>query len=351
KIRNHAPQWLKVDLGEEMTFNQVRIYWEAAYASGYEIQVSNDNVNFTTVYKTEDGQGKTERITLDESATGRYVRLWCITRPADGWDGVSVYELELYRFTSEAIVNKAIAKLNVPKIVNGDFSVVVSDEDGASISWESDSDLLRIDPETGKVTVTAPAESTDVTLTAKVTYKDVTKTVSFTADVRSEAERQIEYTVYPVPQQVTLGEERITLTEEVNVVLEDGISEVTKARLEEVLDNAGLTYTYSAAPVADKTNLLLGVNGSGKAADAYATEHNISRNVFAPGENKFDMHIVQLNHNSEHGDFLLLGRDDDAAFYAIATLEQVLDQRVNGELTAVTFDDYANQQYRGMVEG
>lgn len=351
KIRNHAPQWLKVDLGEEMTFNQVRIYWEAAYANGYEIQVSNDNANFTTVYKTEDGQGKAERITLDEPATGRYVRLWCITRPADGWDGISVYELELYRFTSESIVDKAIANLNVPKIVNGDFSVVVSDEDGASISWESDSSLLSIDPETGKVTVTAPAESTDVTLMATVTYKDVTKTVSFTADVRSEAERQIEYVVYPVPQQMTLGEDRITLAEEINVVLEDGISEITKARLEEVLDNASLNYAYSAAPVADKTNLLLGVNGSGKAADAYATEHNVSRDVFAEGENKFDMHIVQLNNNSEHGDFLLLGRDDDAAYYAIATLEQMLDQRVNGELTTVTFDDYANQQYRGMVEG
>lgn len=351
KIRNHAPQWLKVDLGEEMTFNQVRIYWEAAYASGYEIQVSNDNTNFTTVYKTEDGQGKAERITLDEPAMGRYVRLWCTTRPEDGWDGVSVYELELYHFTNESIVDKAIARLNVPKIVNGDFSVIVSDADGASISWESDSDLLSIDPETGKVTVTAPAESTDVTLTATVTYKDVTKTVSFTADVRSEAERQIEYTVYPIPQQMTLGEGRVTLTEEVNVVLEDGISEVTKARLEEVLDNAGLTYSYSAAPVADKTNLLLGVNGSGKAADAYATEHNVSRDVFATGENKFDMHIVQLNNNSEHGDFLLLGRDDDAAFYAIATLEQMLEQRMNGQLTTVTFDDYANQQYRGMVEG
>ena len=37
-IRANPPRWLKVDLGETMTFRQFKIFWEAAYASGYQIQ-------------------------------------------------------------------------------------------------------------------------------------------------------------------------------------------------------------------------------------------------------------------------------------------------------------------------
>lgn len=340
-------RWLKVDLGQVMTFRQFKIFWEAAYASGYQIQVSDDNSSFTDVYATTNGQGRDEVITLDTPVTGRYVRLYCTQKPEGTWNGVSVYEFEIYNFTDEEIVNAAIQALTVPKVVNHDFTLAVASDGGAEISWESSSDILAIDAETGKVTVTAPAETMDVTLTATVVFGACTKQVSFTANVRSEADRQVEYQVYPTPHKMTLGESSMTISDEVNVVMESGISDITKARLEEVLGNAGLTYTYDAA-VEGKTNLYIGVNGSNGEADAYATANNVPRDVFAEGENKFDMEIVQLD---DSNNILLLGKDDDAAFYSIATLEQVLAQSMGGKYTAVLFEDYANQQYRGMVEG
>ena len=60
------------------------------------------------------------------------------------------------------------------------------------------------------------------------------------------------------------------------------------------------------------------------------------------------MEIVQLD---AANNILLLGKDDDAAFYSIATLEQVLPQSYERQYTTVLFEDYANKQYRGMVEG
>lgn len=347
-IRANPPRWLKVDLGETMTFRQFKIFWEAAYASGYQIQVSDDDSAYTDVYSTTTGQGRNEVITLDTPVTGRYVRLYCTQAPADTWDGVSIYEFEIYNFTDEEMVDDAIAGISVPAIVNHDFTLPVGTDEGVKISWTCDSDLLAIDAETGAVTVTAPEESTDVTLTATVAFGTCSKEVPYTANVRSEAERQVEYQVYPLPQKMTLGEENMTISEAVNVIMESGISEVTKARLEEVLSEAGLTYSYSDAAVEGATNLYIGINGSGEAADNYATANNVPRDVFTEGEDKFDMEIVQLD---AANNILLLGKDDDAAFYSIATLEQVLPQSMNGKYTTVLFEDYANKQYRGMVEG
>lgn len=36
------PQWIYVDLDSTATITQVKLYWEVAYASAYQIQVSND---------------------------------------------------------------------------------------------------------------------------------------------------------------------------------------------------------------------------------------------------------------------------------------------------------------------
>lgn len=43
-------EWYKVDLGKVENISRVDIKWEGAYASDYALQVSTDNVKFTTVY-------------------------------------------------------------------------------------------------------------------------------------------------------------------------------------------------------------------------------------------------------------------------------------------------------------
>ncbi|MBC6612471.1 discoidin domain-containing protein [Hymenobacter sp. BT507] len=87
-------QYLYVDLGATYSINRVRLAWEAAYAKDYQVQVSTDNVTWTTV---KDVWGKSAAAPDDHTglnARGRYVKVYCINRATQY--GFSLYELEVY---------------------------------------------------------------------------------------------------------------------------------------------------------------------------------------------------------------------------------------------------------------
>jgi fibronectin type 3 domain-containing protein len=86
------PQWLLVDLGATHTINQVVLYWESAYAKAFQIQVSPDGTNWTTIYSTTTGTGGVQ--TIPVSGTGRYIRLYG-TQRATGY-GYSLWEFQVF---------------------------------------------------------------------------------------------------------------------------------------------------------------------------------------------------------------------------------------------------------------
>ncbi|HVU71153.1 MAG TPA: discoidin domain-containing protein [Ktedonobacteraceae bacterium] len=86
------PQWLQVDLGSAQAICSVALQWEAAYATAYQIQVSNDATNWTTIYSTTSGQGGTVILTV--SGTGRYVRMYGTARSTQY--GYSFWEFEVF---------------------------------------------------------------------------------------------------------------------------------------------------------------------------------------------------------------------------------------------------------------
>lgn len=159
------------------------------------------------------------------------------------------------------------------------------------------------------------------------------------------------YNIYPIPQKMTMNGGTIEITRDVNIVKESGINEVISNRIEEVLTNAGINFTIGNALADDKTNVLIGINGSNEVADKYATSHSLPRSVFTAAENKYDPHLLQINNHHAKGDILILGDNTGSAYYAMATLEQVLEQADENHLPTVTFEDYAHTQYRGIVEG
>ncbi len=59
-------EWIQVDLGSVQAVNAVTINWEAAYAAKYEIQVSTDGKEWTTVAKEN---GMVGEITSSFAAT------------------------------------------------------------------------------------------------------------------------------------------------------------------------------------------------------------------------------------------------------------------------------------------
>ncbi len=86
------PQWLEVDLGTPTAICSVGILWEAAYATAFQIQVSNDNSTWTTVYSTTTGTGGQE--TFPISTTARYIRMYGTVRATTF--GYSIFEFDVY---------------------------------------------------------------------------------------------------------------------------------------------------------------------------------------------------------------------------------------------------------------
>ncbi|HTF12853.1 MAG TPA: discoidin domain-containing protein, partial [Asanoa sp.] len=85
--------WVQVDLGSVQSFNRVQLAWEAAYATGYQVQTSTDGTNWTTVYATTAGNGGFDDLVVN--GTGRYVRMNGQTR-ATAY-GYSLWEFGIYR--------------------------------------------------------------------------------------------------------------------------------------------------------------------------------------------------------------------------------------------------------------
>jgi hypothetical protein len=91
--------WLRVDLEGSYDVSKVIIHWEAAYGTGYRIQVSNTGGSgqseWTTVYEATDNQSTDNEIALTNASGGwRYIRLYGLSRATE-W-GYSIYEFEAY---------------------------------------------------------------------------------------------------------------------------------------------------------------------------------------------------------------------------------------------------------------
>ncbi|MET7422943.1 ThuA domain-containing protein [Dactylosporangium sp. NPDC005555] len=87
------PQWIRVDLGATHTVNRVRLVWEAAYGSAYQIQTSPDGNTWTTVRSVTGGNGGEDDNT-GLTGSGRYVRIYGTARGTQ-W-GYSLYTFQVY---------------------------------------------------------------------------------------------------------------------------------------------------------------------------------------------------------------------------------------------------------------
>jgi hypothetical protein len=93
------PQYIVVDLGSVKTLHDLLLYWEAAYAKVYQVMVSDDNVNFKTIFTESNGDGGIDKIVTSEQC--RYVKIFGVERGTQ-W-GYSLYEIVVHaESTSDA---------------------------------------------------------------------------------------------------------------------------------------------------------------------------------------------------------------------------------------------------------
>jgi Tol biopolymer transport system component len=86
-------QWISVDLGAVKNITAIDLFWDAG-AKTYQIQTSNDNANWTTIYSTSSGVGSGHVSLASLKGSGRYVRMYG-TQRATAW-GYSLDEMQVW---------------------------------------------------------------------------------------------------------------------------------------------------------------------------------------------------------------------------------------------------------------
>lgn len=97
---NYDKQNFIVDLWGVRTVASVKIAWEAAYASQFQIQISTDNSSWETVYENYKAKGGTMIINFSP-VKAQYVKIYCIKRATEY--GFSIYEFEIYEENTDSV--------------------------------------------------------------------------------------------------------------------------------------------------------------------------------------------------------------------------------------------------------
>ncbi len=152
------------------------------------------------------------------------------------------------------------------------------------------------------------------------------------------------YEIYPTPHEIEYDAGSWELSAEANVVLESGIDEATEVRLDEVLGLKEMAAAEAEAAANGKTNILVGIYGSGEYVDGYvADNYEVSADLFE----KTDAYFL----TSDDNNLVVLGATADAAFYGLTTLYHVFAQMESMEILNFEISDWADVVSRGFIEG
>jgi Glycosyl hydrolase catalytic core/F5/8 type C domain len=134
------PQWLQIDFGAVQAINRVTLYWENAYGSEYQIQVSNDATTWTTITTVTNGTGGTNDFP-GLSASGRYVRMYGTRRGTQY--GYSLWEFQVNAGASASDAGtdaRSDAGSDATADAAGDASIDAKAETGSDATGDAASD-------------------------------------------------------------------------------------------------------------------------------------------------------------------------------------------------------------------
>ncbi|MFD2329385.1 polysaccharide lyase family 8 super-sandwich domain-containing protein [Cohnella sp. GCM10020058] len=211
-------QWIYVDLGASQPIEKVVLHWETAYGKEYQIQVSDNAADWTTVYSTAAGDGDIDEIAF-EPVNARYVKMNGLKRGSAY--GYSLWEFKVYGAeTVEKVPASIELQATPPSVTVGeDVSVsgVVYDGDRLPIAgvaveisaspggFDTVSAVTDADGRFSKV-YTAPLTAGDLTISAIVPASpSVTDTL--TVSVNRAAQVPVRIALQASPASVTFGEE------------------------------------------------------------------------------------------------------------------------------------------------
>ncbi len=160
-LRGVDDNWITIDLEKEAIIDAMEIYWEAACSDNYQIEVSNDNVNWTTVKASlSTDTSLNDKIIFDEEVSARYVKIHSLkSRVLDKNYGVNIYEIKVYgNYIKEPLQNIAKSKPVVVSSVSTQaptFIGALAVDGDKGTRWAS---LRNSDDEWITVDLTVPSE-------------------------------------------------------------------------------------------------------------------------------------------------------------------------------------------------
>lgn len=173
-------QWIAVEMEKAYTIQRVLLHWETAYGKQYEVQVSNDGNQWTTVYEEKCGDGGLDRIIFDP-VEASYLRILGIKR-ATQW-GFSLWAMEAYTSKGE----------NVTPFFSGTFSDQNAHPDEHfSVSIPSN---IVADPDLGERLFYNVTFVDDAVLPPWLTYEDCTRVISGTPEMKDTGVYQLKIIV------------------------------------------------------------------------------------------------------------------------------------------------------------
>lgn len=161
------------------------------------------------------------------------------------------------------------------------------------------------------------------------------------ASADSTAEERIldtEYEIYPKPQSVQYGDGNMRITEQASLLAGDKIDGYTTKRLEETLDEFGITVTQAESPADGVTNFVL---------DVYSQENAQKYGLDEALFEKSDAYVLDIQKDA----VTVIGADSDAVFYGVTTLRRILRQTSNREVRKLRVEDFSDIKNRGFIEG
>lgn len=152
------------------------------------------------------------------------------------------------------------------------------------------------------------------------------------------------YQIYPIPQQVTYPKESqsFEISKEVQAVYGENVDEATKKHLEKVLKKYDRTVKTGKADKKE-SKIILGIYGKNDEADKWFKDKNLDAKYFE----KEDAYALY----AKDGDIVILGKDSDAVFYGVSTLEMMFSSFAGEKFYPVEILDYASIDARGYIEG
>lgn len=159
-----ASEWIYADLGANVAVSRVLLKWEGAYAKGYQLQVSTDALNWTTVYTTSTGDGGTDDVILSAPATARFVKMNGVTR-ATGY-GYSLWEFQVYGDPTLSMVSSSKSSSSVG-VSSSKSSSLVSSAISSSVPSTSASSSKSSASSAPVTSSSVPASSSSLAASSK----------------------------------------------------------------------------------------------------------------------------------------------------------------------------------------